>query len=72
MADISKLEQQADVKVDEVKYVITVQTTIEVKANSCKEAKQKALINDGKEIEKKIVGIGIETTIIEDGVSLDK
>ena len=55
-----------------MKYVITIQTTIEVEANNCGEAKQKALIHNGKEVDKKIVGIGIETMSVEDGLSLDK
>lgn len=42
-----------------MKYEITISTTIEVKADGSKKAKEKALEYDGIVIDQKIVGIGV-------------
>ena len=43
----------------EMKYEITISTTIEVEADGAKKAKEKALEYDGIVIDRKIVGIGV-------------
>ena len=45
----------------EMKYEITISTTIEVEADGAKKAKEKALEYDGIVIDRKIVGIGVIT-----------
>ena len=43
----------------EMKYEITISTTIEVEADGAKKAKEKALEYDGIVVDQKIVGIGV-------------
>ena len=43
----------------EMKYEITISTTIEVEADGAKKAKEKALEYDGIVIDRKIMGIGV-------------
>ena len=43
----------------EMKYEITISTTIEVEADGAKKAKEKALEYDDIVIDRKIVGIGV-------------
>ena len=49
-------------------FLVTVQTVYEIEADKSKDAKEKALSGNGNAIEKKVVGIGLESVAIEDGL----
>jgi integrase/recombinase XerC len=54
------------------RFIVTVQTTYEIDAEKSKQAKEKALLGDGKVIENKIVSIGLESMAFDDGIERPK